>query len=195
MGMGIRDAIGVDLAAIDAIYNHFVVTSTATFQVEPTTPEERRAWFSAHGPEHPVIVFEEDEDSSRRGPRIAGRHILGWASLNRYHAREAYRRTVENSVFVRHDQHRRGVGRQLMTELLTRAKSLGHHVVLAHIAADQAASVALHRRLGFADVGRLREVGFKFNRWLDVLIMDLVLPRATPTAGTSKQSAALQPSQ
>ena len=190
--MGIRDATGVDLAAIDEIYNHFVLTSTATFQVEPGTPEERRAWFSAHGPEHPVLVYEEDDDAvpSRPGPRIAGGRILGWASLSPYRAREAYRRTVENSVFVRHDQHRRGVGRQLMTELVGRAKAAGHHAILAHVAADQAPSVELHRRLGFADVGRLREVGFKFNRWLDIAVMELVLPRAVAAS-----SARLQPSQ
>ncbi len=110
--MPIRGATGVDLAAIDAIYNHYVHTSTSTFQVEPTTPEERRAWFAAHGPDHPVVVFEEDDDAAARlgGPRVADGRITGWASLNRYHPREAYRRTVELSVYVRHDRHRRGVG-------------------------------------------------------------------------------------
>ena len=110
--MPIRGATSVDLAAIDAIYNHYVQTSTSTFQVEPTTPEERRAWFAAHGPDHPVVVFEEDDDAAARlgGPRVADGRITGWASLNRYHPREAYRRTVELSVYVRHDRHRRGAG-------------------------------------------------------------------------------------
>ncbi|MDB4943828.1 MAG: pta [Labilithrix sp.] len=178
--MPIRDATGLDLAAIDEIYNHFVLTSTATFQIEPTTAGERRRWFEEHGPEHPVVVFEEDDPPSSGGKtgvaRVAGGRVTGWASLNRYRQREAYRRTVEHSVYVRHDQHGRGVGGQLLTELIARATTLGHHVMLAHVASDQAPSLALHRRLGFADAGRIREVGFKFGRWVDVSILDLVLP-------------------
>ena len=172
--MTIREATGVDLAAIDDIYNHYVRTSTSTFQVEPTTPEERRAWFAAHGPDHPVLVFEDEE--AREGPRVAGGRIAGWASLNRYYPREAYGRTVELSVYVRHDRHRRGIGRALMTELLSRARASGHHVVLAQVAADQEPSLCLHRSFGFQDVGRLREVGFKFDRWLDVIVLDRLLP-------------------
>jgi L-amino acid N-acyltransferase len=182
--MTIREATGVDLAAIDAIYNHYVQTSTSTFQVDPTTPEERRAWFAAHGPDHPVVVFEEDDDAAARldGPRVAGGRITGWASLNRYHPREAYGRTVELSVYVRHDRHRRGVGRALMNELMSRARASGHHVILAQVAADQEPSLRLHRSFGFQDVGRLREVGFKFDRWLDVIVMDRILPTASRPA-------------
>lgn len=179
--MTIREATGVDLAAIDEIYNHYVRCSTCTFQEEPTTPEERRAWFAAHGPEHPVLVFE-DEDLAD-GPRVAGRAIAGWASLNRYNPREAYGHTVELSVYVRHDQHRRGVGRALLRELLAHARAVGHHVVLAQVSADQDASLALHRSFGFREVGRLTEVGFKFGRWLDVIVFDLVLPIAPRSAG------------
>lgn len=177
--MTIREATGVDLAAIDDIYNHYVRTSTSTFQVDPTTPEERRAWFAAHGPDHPVLVFEEDDSDARRdGPRVAGGRIAGWASLNRYNPREAYGLTVELSVYVRHDRHRRGIGRALMNELLARAQASGHHVVLAQVAADQEPSLRLHRSSGFQDVGRLREVGFKFNRWLDVILLNRMLPGA-----------------
>jgi L-amino acid N-acyltransferase YncA len=186
--MSIREATGVDLAAIDDIYNHYVQTSTSTFQETPTTPEERRAWFAAHGPDHPVLVFEDDElaraSGAPRVSRIAGGAIAGWASLNRYHPREAYGRTVELSVYVRHGLHRRGVGRALVVELLERARASGHHVVLAQVAADQDASLALHRGLGFREVGRLREVGFKFGRWLDVLMLDLQLPAAADRANT-----------
>ena len=172
--MTIREATGVDLAAIDDIYNHYVRTSTSTFQVDPTTPEESRIWFAAHGPDHPVLVFEDDE-AHASGPRVAGGRISGWASLNRYNPRQAYGRTVELSVYVRHDRHRRGVGRSLMNELLDRARVSGHHVVLAQVAADQEPSLQLHRSFGFEDVGRLREVGFKFDRWLDVILMSRML--------------------
>jgi phosphinothricin acetyltransferase len=169
--MPIREATGVDLAAIDDIYNHYVATSTSTFQVEPTTPEERRAWFAAHGPEHPVVVFEDEQlGSGTRGPRVAGGAIAGWASLSPYYPREAYGRTVELSVYVRHEHRGRGIGRALVTELLAEARALGHHVVLAQVAADQEPSLRLHRSLGFREVGRLDEVGFKFDRWLDVVL-------------------------
>jgi L-amino acid N-acyltransferase len=172
--MTIREATGVDLAAIDDIYNHYVRTSTATFQVEPTTPEERRAWFAAHGPDHPVLVFE-DETARDGAPRVAGGAIAGWGSLSRYYPREAYGHTVELSIYVRHDQRGRGIGRALVSELLGQARGARHHVVLAQVAADQEASLALHRKFGFREVGCLREVGFKFDRWLDVVLFHLVI--------------------
>jgi L-amino acid N-acyltransferase YncA len=174
--MPIREATGVDLAAIDDIYNHYVATSTSTFQVEPTTPEERRAWFAAHGPEHPVLVFEDERLAN--GPRVAGGTIAGWASLNPYNPREAYGRTVELSVYVRHEHRGGGIGRALVTELLAQARAVGHHVVLAQVAADQEPSLALHRSLGFREVGRLDEVGFKFERWVDVVLFTLTLTSA-----------------
>jgi L-amino acid N-acyltransferase len=179
--MTIREATGIDLAAIDDIFNHYVRTSTCTFQVEPTTPEQRRAWFAAHGPDHPVLVFEDELLAD--GPRVAGRAIAGWASLNPYNPREAYGHTVELSVYVRPDQQRRGVARALLGELLAQARVVGHHVVLAQVSADQEASLALHRSSGFREVGRLTEVGFKFDRWLDVIVFDLVLPIAPRSAG------------
>jgi phosphinothricin acetyltransferase len=181
--MTIRQASGVDLAAIDDIYNHYVTTSTATFQVDPTTPEERRAWFAAHGPDHPVLVFEDPAQS--RGPRVAGGRIRGWASLNPYHPREAYGHTVELSVYVRDGHHRHGVGRALVTEILELARVAQHHVVLAQVCADQDASLALHRSLGFREVGRLREVGFKFGRWLDIVLFDRMLPLASAASRPS----------
>lgn len=181
--MSIREATGVDLAAIDDIYNHYVHTSTSTFQVDPTTPEERRAWFAAHGPDHPVLVYEDDSQGDtarapRNGPRVAGGRIAGWGSLNRYNPREAYGHTVELSVYVRDERRGGGVGRALLTELLSHARAVGHHVVLAQVSAEQEASLALHRSFGFREVGRLREVGYKFERWLDVVVFDLVIAGA-----------------
>ena len=117
-------------------------------------------------------------DPRTLGPRVAGGRIAGWASLNRYNPREAYGHTVELSVYVRHERRGHGIGRALMNELMTRARASGHHVVLAQVAADQEPSLRLHRSFGFEDVGRLREVGFKFDRWLDVILLDRILPAA-----------------
>ncbi len=161
--MEIRDAIAADLPAIDDIYHHYVLTSTCTFQIEPGTPEERAAWFAAHGPAHPVTVA------------VDGAEVVGWASLSRFHARAAYRFTVENSVYVRADRHRRGIGRALLADLVRRATRAGHHAIIAGITADQDASIALHRALGFEPAARLREIGFKFGRWLDVVYLERLL--------------------
>lgn len=161
----IRPATAGDLPAINSIYNHFVLHSTCTYQEVPSTAEERAAWLAAHGPEHPVTVAE----------RVSGGEVIGWGSLSRFHARSAYRRTVENSVYVRHDLHRQGLGRALLEDLIVRGKAAGHHTILALIDASQGGSVALHRACGFETVGHLKEVGFKFGRWLDVVYMQRML--------------------
>jgi len=165
--MLIRPATAADLYAINAIYNHYVHHSTCTYQEEPSTPEERAAWFAAHGTQHPVTVAESDGE------------VVGWGSLSRFHPRSAYRRTVENSVYVRVDLHRRGIGAALLADLIDRSAALGHHAIIAGIDAEQTASVAIHRRFGFEHVGHLRQVGFKFGRWLDVIYMERVLTQNT----------------
>jgi len=159
----IRPATESDLAAINDIYNHYVLHSTCTYQEEPEPLDGRRQWFHHHGEKHPVIVAELD-----------GR-VIGWGSLSAYHPRSAYRRTVENSVYVHHQMHRRGVGSLLLQDLIVRARNLGHRAIIAGIDADQAASVALHARFHFEKAGHLKQVGFKFDRWLDVIYMELIV--------------------
>jgi L-amino acid N-acyltransferase len=159
----IRAATESDLAAINDIYNHYVLHSTCTYQEEPEPLEGRRRWFSQHGGKHPVIVAEAD------------RQVVGWGSLSAYHPRSAYRHTVENSVYVHHQQHRRGIGSLLLQELIARARSLGHRAIIAGIDGEQTASIALHTKFHFERVGHLKQVGFKFGRWLDVIYMELSL--------------------
>jgi len=159
----IRNATAADLGAINAIYNHYVRHSCCTYQEKPETLSARRRWFRRHGKRHPVIVAE-----------AAGR-VIGWGSLSAYHARSAYRFTVENSVYVHHRHHRRGIGSRLLQELIARARGLGFRAIIAIIDAGQAGSVALHAKFGFKEVGRFKQVGFKFNRWLDVVYMELLM--------------------
>ena len=159
----IRPATSADLPAINGIYNHYVPVSTCTYQTEPSTPAEREAWFAAHGPQHPVTVA------------VVGNEIVGWGSLSRFHPRAAYGHTVENSVYVRHDVQRKGVGSALLSDLIARARAAGHHTIVALIDAQQAGSIALHTRFGFAQAAHLKEVGFKFGRWLDVVYLQLLL--------------------
>lgn len=161
----IRHAVESDLPAINAIYNHYVLHSTCTYQVTPEPIEDRVAWFRRHYRKHPVTVAE-----------VAG-EVVGWGSLNVFHGREAYARTVEDSLYVRHDFLRQGIGRALLADLIARARALGHRTIIAGISSEQTASVRLHEAFGFELRGHLREVGFKRGQWLDVLTMQLLLDR------------------
>ncbi|NUP12425.1 MAG: N-acetyltransferase [Polyangiaceae bacterium] len=161
--VSLRPAREGDMTDVRAIYNHYVLTSTCTFQMEPETSIERQRWYEAHGPSHPILVAETKD------------RIVGWASLTRFNPRCGYASTVESSVYVHHEAHRKGIGRALMTDLVGRAASLGYHAIIAGIASDQSASIGLHERLGFTQVARLREVGKKFGLWLDVLYLQKML--------------------
>jgi phosphinothricin acetyltransferase len=159
----IRLATAADLEAINRIYNHYVLTSTCTYQTEPETAENRAAWFASHGPEHPITVAQ------------LGQRVVGWGSLSCFHPRTGYRQTVENTIYVDHQHLRRGIGRALLADLIARAAQLGHHTIIGLIDADQTGSIALHAQLGFVPAGRLHEVGFKFGRWLDVCYMERLI--------------------
>jgi phosphinothricin acetyltransferase len=163
MSCTIRLARPEDLPAINDIYNHYVRHSTCTYQETPEPIEARRAWFERHGPEHPITVAE------------LGGLVVGWGALSPYHARSAYRFSVENSVYVGHEYHRKGIGAAILRDLIARARALGHRTIIAGIDGGQKASVALHTTMGFTTAGRLREVGYKFGRWLDVIYMQLLL--------------------
>jgi Sortase and related acyltransferases len=152
-----------DLKIINDIYNHFVLHSTCTYQEQPEPLKGRQNWFAHHGPKHPITVAVENNN------------VVGWGSLSAYHARSAYRRTVENSVYVHHQHHRRGIGSLLLEDLIVRARKAGHRVIIAAIDADQPASIALHSKFNFKNVGHFKQVGFKFDRWLDVVYMELLL--------------------
>jgi phosphinothricin acetyltransferase len=161
--VSIRLATEADLEVIRTIYNHYVATSTCTFQIEPDTAERRLAWFRDRSPRHPVTVAERDGEA------------IGWASLSAWNPREAYARTVEASVYIRQDCHRLGLGRALLADLIERARALGHHALVGGACTEQEASLALQRVMGFQPVALFREVGFKFGRWLDVAYMELLL--------------------
>ncbi len=163
----IRPATVADLRAIRDIYNYYVDRSTCTFQVEPDTEAERLAWFEGRPPAHPVTVAEEAGD------------VVGWASLSAWNSRCAYARSVEASIYVRHDLHRRGLGRMLMLDLIERGRAAGHHTIIGGACTEQTASMALQESLGFERVACFREVGYKFGRWLDVAYMQLFLGQQT----------------
>ena len=153
-----------DLGSINDIYNHYVLHSTSTYQEEPESLESRHAWFDRHDSKHPITVAELD-----------GR-VVGWGALAPFHVRSAYRFTVENSVYVDHQHHRRGIGDSILADLILRARALGHRTIIAGIDASQEASIAIHAKHGFLKVADLRQVGYKFDRWLDLVYMQLMIP-------------------
>jgi phosphinothricin acetyltransferase len=152
-----------DAEAIRAIYNLEVLESTVTFDLVPRSLGEQQGWLTARSGAHAVVVAEDGDD------------VLGFASLSPYKERPAYRTTVEDSVYVRRDQQGRGVGKAMLGELLTLATQHGFHAVMGRIVGGHEASIALHQGAGFSVVGTEREVGRKFGRWLDVVVMERLL--------------------
>jgi len=154
-----RVATPADAAAINAIYNHYVRTSTATFQLDEETTEERAEELRTRPPNQPMTVLESDGQ------------IVGWGALSPFRSRCAYRDTIELTIYVHPDYHRRGLGRVLLQDLIDRAESLGYHSLLAVSCDESIGSIGLFCSLGFEEAGRLREVGSKFGRRLSVVYL------------------------
>jgi L-amino acid N-acyltransferase len=160
--ISIRPATTADAEAIAAIYNQAVLTSTATFDLEPETTATRRRFLTSDVTRLCLVAA------------VAGR-IAGWSSLTRWSPRGAYERTVEASIYVAPDTRRAGVGLAVARAALEAAPHLDVHAVIAQICAENEAGLALAARLGFTRVGMLREVGRKFGRSLDVVVCERIV--------------------
>ena len=157
-----------DAAAIRAIYNYEVQNHTSTFDLVPRTLDEQRAWLAARSGAFAAAVATIANGDG-------GERVVGFASLSPYKERAAYRTTVENSVYVSREHGRLGIGRTLLEHVIAVARDSGFHAMIARIEASSEASLALHRACGFELIGVEREVGRKFNRWLDTASMQLLL--------------------
>lgn len=162
--MDVRPATEADAEAIRAIYNPEVVGSTVTFDLRPRSLDEQLAWQRARSGAHAVLVAIGGDDA-----------VVGFGSLSPYRDRPAYATSVEDSVYVHPDAQGDGVGRLLLAGLLDVATAHGFHAVMARIVGGHAASIRLHAAAGFAEVGTEREIGRKFGRWLDVVLMQKLL--------------------
>jgi L-amino acid N-acyltransferase YncA len=160
----LRTAEARDAEAIAEIYNHEVTHGVSTFDLTLRSVEEQRAWISARSGAFSVIVADDT---------LLG--VVGFAALSTYRDRAGYRTTVENSIYVRRDQHRRGIGKLLLARLLEVARDSGFHTVIARIESTSVGSLALHESLGFTLVGTERQIGRKHGRWLDSAIMQKML--------------------
>jgi phosphinothricin acetyltransferase len=154
----VRPATIDDLAQITDLYNHYVLTSPATFDVTPFTVDERREWFGHYADAGRYRLLVADDAGS----------VLGYCTSSPYRPRAAYDTTVETSVYVRHDAQGRGVGTALYRELFAAIAAQDLHRAFAGITVPNPGSVALHERFGFRSIGRMHEVGRKFGRYWDV---------------------------
>lgn len=159
----IRRAGLADAARIAEIYNEAILTTTATFDVEPRTVADREQWLDARTERFPVLVGEIDGV------------VVGFAALTQWSDRAAYDGTAETAFYV-HSSHRgRGIGRRLKAEIVDEARRLGFHTLIARVTEDSAASIHLNQEAGFVIIGTMKEVGRKFGRLLDVHIMQKIL--------------------
>jgi L-amino acid N-acyltransferase YncA len=159
----IKPANPDNLQEINKIFNYYVAHSTCVWTTNLYSDAERKAWFEDHGEKMPIFVAESNGG------------IVGWGSLSTF--RDAYTAagTLEDSIYVHHNFHRQGIGSRLLTELIESARQKGLRSILANISADQEPSIRLHEKFGFEKVAHIRQVGWKFNKRLDAVYLQLLL--------------------
>ena len=158
----VREAAEDDAAAIARIYNQGI-EDRATFETEPRDLSERKRWLSSRTPRHPVIVAVRRES------------VQGWASLNPFSSREAYRFVADLSVYVEREARGQRVGAALMADLIERARSLGYHKIVLATFPHSTAAIRLYERFGFRTVGDYKQQGLLDGKWTDTRIMELLL--------------------
>lgn len=161
--VSIRPATPEDVAAIAEIYNEAILNTVATFDTETKSIADRVRWFETHDARHPVIVAE------------IGGTVVAWATLSAWSDRQAYSGTAETTLYVDARYRGGGIGSSLLTALIDIATKQEFHTLIARITTGSEASIRLHIARGFEHVGTLREVGFKFDRYLDVEIYQRML--------------------
>ena len=160
----IRKAVENDLPQLLSIYNDIILNTTAVYDYEPHTLEMRKQWFETKRQQgFPVFVAEEDGK------------ILGFSSIGPFRAWAAYKYSVENSVYVAAKAREKGIGKLLLPPLIEAAKKLQLHTIIASIDATNEASLRLHKSFGFEEVAHFKEVGWKFERWLDLKFLQLIV--------------------
>ena len=160
----IRNAVAEDLPQLLVIYNDIIANTTAVWHDEPHTLAMRQEWFDVKTEQgFPIFVAVENKI------------IAGFSTMGPFRPWAGYKFTVENSVYVAADSRGKGVAKLLMPPLVEAAKSLGIHAIVAGIEASNEASIALHEKFGFTEVAHFKEVGFKFNKWMDLKFLELIV--------------------
>jgi phosphinothricin acetyltransferase len=169
----LRLASAPDAEAICRIYNQGIEDRVATLETGLRTPDERRQWLASRGARHPVIVAEVDPAT-----------IAGWASLNVFNAREAYRFVADISVYVERSWRGKGVGRVMLEKLVELGRMHGYHKLVLSAFPSNAAGMALYTKSGFRTVGIYHEQGQLDGKWVDTIIMEKMLE--APTGATER---------
>jgi L-amino acid N-acyltransferase len=165
MNIRICPAEVMHIPAILEIYNDAVLNTTASYDYEPHTLEQRAKWFEQHQQLGlPIFVALNDADQ-----------VVGWGSLSKFREKIGYQHSVEHSLYVAADQRRRGIGRAMLLALIEAARNLGKHVIIGGVDASNQASLQLHLSLGFEQVAHFKQVGYKFDRWLDIIFAQKTL--------------------
>lgn len=166
MAVVLRDATYNDLQAILDIFNEEVVNSTVIYVSNTQSLEARKIWYDERIRDgYPVIVATNGSD------------VVGFGTYGLF--RPGYKYTVEHSVYVHKDHRGQGVSKLILEWLIKHAKDHGYHVMMAGIDADNSLSIRLHQKYGFEEVAHMKQVGFKFGRWLDAKLLQLTFD--TPT--------------
>lgn len=161
--MVIRKAIISDIPQILSIYNYEVLNSSSTFDIQPKSTEDFLKLFDVHGNRYPIYVVEDNKT------------IIGYGYLSPFSEKEGYFVTVEDSIYIHHLHRGKGIGKMFLNFLIMEAKKRGFKNMIAKICSENQHSLKLHKSLGFVEVGKLYGVGYKFNRYLDVIILQLNL--------------------
>ncbi len=164
MEIKLRNASVEDLTSILSIVNHSILHTTAIYDYEPRTMAQQQVWFDEKiNLGCPIIVAQLNND------------VIGFGTYGSFRVKIAYQFTVEHSVYVAEDYIGKGVGKLLLAELISIAKSQNYHAMIGCIDAENKGSIAFHEKFGFKISGNLKQVGFKFDRWLDLVLMQLLL--------------------
>lgn len=162
--MTIRFAEAADIVGILEIINYEIEHSTSIYDYEARTMEEQTKWFEEKlSAELPVIVVEEDGK------------IMGFASYGNFRTKIAYRFTAEHTIYMHPEARGKGYGKKLMRQLIVTAQAKGIHTLIAGIDADNTDSIIFHKKFGFKEVAKMYEVAYKFDRWLNLVFMQLIL--------------------
>lgn len=160
----LRDAFETDLPAILEIYNDVILTTTTVYSEEPYTLQMRLDWFNERKQAgFPIIIAEQ-----------AG-ILVGFATYGKFRIWPCYRFTVEHSVYIHKDSRGQGIGKILLQEIISLAKSAGMHALIAGVDSENDISLQFHLQFGFTQVAHFKEVGFKFNHWLDLIFLEMIL--------------------
>ena len=162
--MKLRNATINDLSVILEIMNYEILNTTAVYEYDVRLLEDLKEWFQKKiVKEMPVIVAESNNS------------VIGYGTFDSFRPRIGYKNTVEHSVYVANENQGKGAGKLLLKTLIEIAKERGFHTMIGRVDAENEGSILFHKKLGFKEVGRLKEVGFKFDKWLDVVYMQCII--------------------